>query len=570
MPIRQASRTIIFEEFNYSTADRLDLLLGSGLTQQQYYEINRKLSVKSFDEFLGKFNPAIYENLADFTYSLEKPDDPYSEYCVKDDKLYRIINEIYENQEGISLYDVYDRLKKSDDMYNYLKTIVSSKDIDDDFKTYYIHRQESFLHQMVSLIEKVLSVKAFFDHAAVNGIVDPEVLIANCKITDLMDGDTIENNFKTYVKQMGNERTDWKIWYAVVPGIRDAEYADADEVDMYDVDDGDVFDDDLEVEYVVEGGEKTVQALDARKMRSVERGFVSYDDFSRFMRIMNGSNIMVFFNFKANDYTSFANLKVDTVKSYKRKVQNLENKEFGVLCYPNFTVIPKEHQRYELIAGQHVELPSVYLDSSYVACAMMILAHNNAYLRDKGFTVNGDLPAVRFDYEVSFKNGMANDGMAPCWQIITTKLNRENLLTTPNELREELNENGGFGFCFCGDEVYYNGEPLKNTYVYRARTILKEQIMQANGEMVVNYCPIFKPLVKMAVKIESLVNSSGLKDMCKNANNNKKNINNLIYDAVYGSSSVPDVETVVYDGVNHRVSFKYSSNAAQPDFVIEM
>jgi len=180
------------------------------------------------------------------------------------------------------------------------------------------------------------------------------------------------------------------------------------------------------------------------------------------------------------------------------------------------------------------------------------------------------LPAVRFDYEVSFKNGMANDGMAPCWQIITTKLNRENLLTTPNELREELNENGGFGFCFCGDEVYYNGEPLKNTYVYRARTILKEQIMQANGEMVVNYCPIFKPLVKMAVKIESLVNSSGLKDMCKNANNNKKNINNLIYDAVYGSSSVPDVETVVYDGVNHRVSFKYSSNAAQPDFVIEM
>jgi len=55
-------------------------------------------------------------------------------------------------------------------MYNYLKTIVSSKDIDDDFKTYYIHRQESFLHQMVSLIEKVLSVKAFFDHAAVNGI----------------------------------------------------------------------------------------------------------------------------------------------------------------------------------------------------------------------------------------------------------------------------------------------------------------------------------------------------------------------------------------------------------------
>jgi len=48
MPIRQASRTIIFEEFNYSTADRLDLLLGSGLTQQQYYEINRKLSVKSF------------------------------------------------------------------------------------------------------------------------------------------------------------------------------------------------------------------------------------------------------------------------------------------------------------------------------------------------------------------------------------------------------------------------------------------------------------------------------------------------------------------------------------------
>ena len=604
MPITQASRTIIFEEFadmrksDNQLSDRLDVLLSSNLTEQQYHNISKKLSVKSFQEFLEKFDPTIYEqqltddeeSVVTYKYSLEKPDGKYTEYNAQNDKFFELINMIYTNRSSsgndnvrfnydqikdvispksvqddikrkrrlldyhmnefqkqtdkesyvakshkqecikivaeikekyfsgsmkaflpIVLADIMDQIEYIDslsqndsdvqggsplvlmpgDMFfnekgniemhkseikkltgddgvkrlsdgerakmrtvkllgasydsamvavtenttlsaeqqeKYLKSQAFVKDTlmrvfsgttatsalgitrdtlikqRDEYAKIYTNMQESFSHQMVNLVEKMMNVKVFFDHAAVNGIVDPEVLIANCKITDLMDGGEVESNFKTYINQMGNEIKDLKIWYAVVPGIRDVEYADADEMDMYNIDDGGAFDDDLEVEYVVEGGEKTVQALNAKKMRPVERGFVSYDD------------------------TSFANLKVDTVKSYKRKVQNLENKEFGVLCYPNFTIIPKEQKEYELFPRQTVELPSVYLDSSYVACAMMILAHNNRYLRDKGFTVNGDLPAVRFDYEVSFKNSMANGGMAPCWQIITTKLNKKSSL----------------------------------------------------------------------------------------------------------------------------------------------
>ena len=560
MPIRQASRTIIFEEFNCSTTDRLDLMLYSErLTDHQFYQINQRLSVKSFDEFMEKFNPTIYgQNLTDrdgnvaYSYYLERPCGSYETYRVQDDKFYRFISEIYESQGNIS----------SDDIYNRLEEIISGEDVGDnseEYKDLYKNMQEAFLHQMVNLIEKVLNVKAFFDHAAVNGVVNPEVIIANCKITDLMDGDTIESNFKTYIERMGNERTDQKIWYAVVPGIEDAEYTDVDEMYLPAVDDF-TFTLDDEANIVIE----------SRYIKP--RGLISYDDFRRFMSIMNGSNIMVFFNFKANDCTSFEKLNATIVRRYKEKVEDLDNKEWGVLCYPNFSVIPKKHERYEIFPDRFLDFPSVYIDSSYIACAMMILAHNNQYLKDKGFPVNGDMPAVRFDYERYFKNDKFRE-IVPCWKVITTKKKKKNLKVISDDLLDELNEGGGFGFCF-GSFFWIDGDELrpttKNVYVYKARTILKEKIMQYNGDFVTDYCSIFKPLVKQTVRIEGEFGVD-IAEMCSKANfeQSKRNINNLLYEAVYGSKPAFE-ESVEFDQITNTVSFKYSSNAAEPDFIIEI
>ncbi|MDR1701943.1 MAG: transcriptional regulator [Sporomusaceae bacterium] len=80
--IEQTNRTILFEEFN---PEKLDLLTIIGdtkgvesLSDEQIKEINEKLLVKSFDEFLDKFTPVIYSfyNAANqrVIYTLKKPE----------------------------------------------------------------------------------------------------------------------------------------------------------------------------------------------------------------------------------------------------------------------------------------------------------------------------------------------------------------------------------------------------------------------------------------------------------------------------------------------------------------
>lgn len=81
--IEQTNRTILFEEFN---PEKLDLLTMIGntkgmesLSDEQIKEINEKLLVKNFDEFLDKFSPVIYSyyNAANqrVAYTLKKPEN---------------------------------------------------------------------------------------------------------------------------------------------------------------------------------------------------------------------------------------------------------------------------------------------------------------------------------------------------------------------------------------------------------------------------------------------------------------------------------------------------------------
>ena len=58
-------------------------------------------------------------------------------------------------------------------------------------------------------------------------------------------------------------------------------------------------------------------------------------------------------------------------------------------------------------------------------------------------------------------------------------------------------------------------------------------------------------------------------EICSKANfeQSKRNINNLLYEAVYGSKPAFE-ESVKFDQITNTVSFKYSSNAAEPDFII--
>lgn len=81
--IQQTNRTILFEEIN---PEKLDLITLVGdvkgynsLNDDKIKEINESLLVKSFDEFLSKFEPVVYSffnaNTQKVLYTLEKPEN---------------------------------------------------------------------------------------------------------------------------------------------------------------------------------------------------------------------------------------------------------------------------------------------------------------------------------------------------------------------------------------------------------------------------------------------------------------------------------------------------------------
>lgn len=78
--LTQTNRTILFERFNPEKLDLLTIIgetdLQSSLSDDKIEEINEKLVVKSFDEFLLKFDPTIYSyfdtSQNKICYSLEK------------------------------------------------------------------------------------------------------------------------------------------------------------------------------------------------------------------------------------------------------------------------------------------------------------------------------------------------------------------------------------------------------------------------------------------------------------------------------------------------------------------
>lgn len=92
--IYQTNRTILFENIN---PEKLDLITIIGdvkgidsLSDENIKELNEKLLVKSFDEFIEKFSPAVYSfynaSTQKVIYTLKKPEN-VSEGCISEIKL---------------------------------------------------------------------------------------------------------------------------------------------------------------------------------------------------------------------------------------------------------------------------------------------------------------------------------------------------------------------------------------------------------------------------------------------------------------------------------------------------
>ncbi len=126
--VKQTGKTIIFEEFNKDREDLAVLLTRDDeeISLEKFKDAlmgeDSELLVRSFDEFVEKFAPTIYEtvvktdNGAQFVYELEKPRYECTEVSLKDHAFYKMILALMNRKASTdkgNLAFPYDDLKKA-------------------------------------------------------------------------------------------------------------------------------------------------------------------------------------------------------------------------------------------------------------------------------------------------------------------------------------------------------------------------------------------------------------------------------------------------------------------------
>ena len=220
------------------------------------------------------------------------------------------------------------------------------------------------------------------------------------------------------------------------------------------------------------------------KVKEIDDSGSQLDSLNEMLSLLSDAKIMAFTNDKAGKDTGFVSINADKVRDYDKALKSV-NSEYAVFCYPNFTILPEEKtavkigyklDEYNSKGDEYCELPGVYLDSSYVACGMVVGIQNYEFLKSKGFNVDSRFPCVRFSLEDEEHS-----------KIITTNLNRETTTEMLKETKAAMSEYR-FGFAFADNRIIYKDKILNNSYVINERTLKRD----TNG--------IYKPVCWTLVK----------------------------------------------------------------------
>lgn len=344
----------------------------------------------------------------------------------------------------------------------------------------YINAQEKFMNQVMFLVEKIMGVKTFFDHANLEGDLKSGLIISNCSLARIAEDEDLLNKFKECVSGLNNDTSNKKekIWFAIIPNVR----------------------------------EKNSLLDDKNDVKNKNSNSVS--NVNKITQILSREKVMTFYNFTTSKETSFRGLSNERVDEYRKKI-----KEFGteieltkqiVFSYPNFSLLPESvgvqelgekyengieedweydflDEEFDLDSGdeKHIlKIPGAYIDASYVAAGIVVASQMEEYLKAMGYKLfdKQNLPGVRFDLEENFYDSKRR---------IKTKFNPESNFELESKIKENI-EKDKLGLFFWRDAS-------KNQIsVMQSRTLSKDD----NGK----YEEIYKTLVEnfMQVYIDNL------------------------------------------------------------------
>lgn len=313
------------------------------------------------------------------------------------------------------------------------------------FEDAYINSRQSFIREMSKIVESLLGVKTFFDHATAEGgaysPIPGGVIISNCKASRLLE---IKDKFAEYMKYLGKDQTEQRVWFAVLPNV--LENPPIDDDDIYnDIDDG------------MGGSLKDSQA----GSKKLNNEYVSINALKEFLKVMESAKITTVFNIR-NEKNTASNLSSEELKG---KMKDFDSYRYGhaVYAYPNFTLIrDRDKLIFEDRPDAQITLPGIYVDAAYPAAGLLVASQQQKVLDSYKLKYDKDSVCVGVDFE--------NSAVKKAFQ---TKFNRESVFRRSEDLIKTINANM-FGFSFSGDEVKdKNGTTWQNSYVHCARSLAK-------------------------------------------------------------------------------------------------
>ena len=334
----------------------------------------------------------------------------------------------------------------------------------------YSQAQSEFIKTLKQVVNKMLGVKVFFDHATTAGGIEGELpkgqglLVTNCSVGDLLD-DKIKDKFEKFIVDCGLTQTgNRKLWFGILPHvvvgeINPDEQEEDGEIDPFNLD----FDDE----------DKNKKATAVTTLAEAKQ----------LLAIMQKAGILTVFNPAVADDApfTFGGITDTAINNVKRKLESLGiNYEHAVFSYPNFTIvrdaiIPLDKREN----AEKINVGSIYIDAAYVAAGLLVALQQPEYLIKHGFggRIDEGNVCVRLNLEedefVAKLNTHFNLELSGSWQ---------------REIVDAISDDR-FGFVFSGDPksvgIGNDTVDLENSYIFSARTMYKKNNV---------YQPIYKTL----------------------------------------------------------------------------
>lgn len=345
------------------------------------------------------------------------------------------------------------------------KQLAELKERKQTYETVYTDAKSAFINELSSIIEKVLGVMVFFDHATASGgdtgMLESRLIVANCKPADLVDS-RLHKKFKKYVNYIGRDLGNDKCWFGILPSVHD-------ETVVNNVMPQSDFDFSQPINRTTGQMKKEKMAGDVLTLNVAKILLQDLDE----------AHIMTVFNSKPGKENTFSRITADYIQGKEASFDRLGiNYAHASYAYPNFTLMRERHISItDNKGGAKIVVPGIYIDAAYPAAGLLVASQQYKCLRARGLSeyIITDMENMNFVH-IDLESKLVQEHL-------TTKFNRENVMNWSQSVLNAITESM-FGFAFCGDE---KAGDVQNTYVFTARTLKKMDSQK--------YKPIYRVLV---------------------------------------------------------------------------